>query len=355
MKLKFICAPASGNGGTETVLVEALNHLCKNYQIELFLTTIPQNRLWLESMDKKIEIHEVKSESKIVKLKYLLEIFLFSKTTDHFIILGANTISLASKIRKLTKKKYSITSWIHYSLVNQNMFNPQNIKFADNHLAISTPIKNQLMDLGISEKDISLIFNPVNEYSGELNRPLESEELRLVYVGKIMLDGQKNLRELFEGIKRYPHKVRLDLFGADTSDGKVEKYVKELGIYNKCIFHGWTKDPWKIILNKVKPKALVLTSKYEGLPMVMMEAMSRGIPCIVANFSGYEDVVNKDLSNGLVYCNGDITDFVNKLILLSKKKYSPEQVKESISKFDSFNYNKRLDKALSDHLLEKKF
>ena len=36
MKLKFVCAPASGNGGTETVLVEALNHLCKKYQVELY-------------------------------------------------------------------------------------------------------------------------------------------------------------------------------------------------------------------------------------------------------------------------------------------------------------------------------
>lgn len=48
MKLKFICAPASGNGGTETVLVKALNHLCQKYQIELFLTTIPENRVWLK-------------------------------------------------------------------------------------------------------------------------------------------------------------------------------------------------------------------------------------------------------------------------------------------------------------------
>ena len=46
MKLKFVCAPASGNGGTETVLVKALNHLAKKHQVELYLTTRPENRLW---------------------------------------------------------------------------------------------------------------------------------------------------------------------------------------------------------------------------------------------------------------------------------------------------------------------
>ncbi|MCC4383832.1 glycosyltransferase [Limosilactobacillus reuteri] len=354
MKLKFICAPASGNGGTETVLVKALNHLCQKYQIELFLTTIPENRVWLKRMNERIKIHEIKNENKFAKLKYLSQIFLFSKSTDHFIILGANTIKLASKIRKLTRKKYSITSWIHYSLINQDMFNPKNIKLADNHLAISTPIKNQLKNLGINDEKISLIFNPVSQYDGKLNQLNNSEELKLVYVGKIMLDGQKNLRELFDGIKKYPKDIRLDLFGADNTNGEVQEYVKKLGIDDKCVFHGWTKDPWNIILNEVKPNALVLTSKYEGLPMVMIEAMSRGIPCIVADFSGYEDVITPNNSNGMVYHQGNITNFVDKLTLLSNKNYVPEKVKDSISKFYSNNYNKRLDNTLAEYLSEKK-
>lgn len=354
MKLKFVCAPASGNGGTETVLVEALNHLCKKYQVELYLTTIPQNRIWLKKMNSRIKIHEIKSGNKFTKLEYLLQIFLFSKSTDHFIILGANTIKLASKIRKLTRKKYSITSWIHYSLINQDMFNPQNIKLADNHLAISTPIKNQLKNLGIADKKISLIFNPVNQYNGKLNHSTNSKKLRIVYVGKITLDDQKNLRELFNGIKKYPKDIRLDLFGADNTNGEVQKYVKKLGVADKCVFHGWTKDPWKIILNEIKPNALVLTSKYEGLPMVMIEAMSRGIPCIVADFSGYEDIITSNNSNGMVYHQGNVMDFVNKLNLLSNKKYIPEEVKNSISKFYSDNYNERLDNALEKYLSEGK-
>ena len=77
MKLKFICAPASGNGGTETVLVKALNHLCQKYQIELFLTTIPENRVWLKRMNERIKIHEIKNKNKFAKLKYLSQIFLF--------------------------------------------------------------------------------------------------------------------------------------------------------------------------------------------------------------------------------------------------------------------------------------
>ena len=347
MKLKFICAPASGNGGTETVLVEALNYLVKTYQIELFLTTIPKNRLWLDKMNQKIQIHELKNESRINKLIYLASIFFNASSQDHFIILSVNSIKLASQIRRLTHKHYTITSWIHYSLINQKMFDPNNIKFADNHWAISTPIKQQLMNLGIKEKSISLIFNPIDCYIGKLNIPKKDNVIRIVYVGKIMLDGQKNLRELFDGLKLFNWPIHLDLFGADNSNGEVYEYVKMLGISDKCTFHGWKRNPWNEILNDIHPDALILTSKYEGLPMVMIEGMSRGIPCIVADFSGYEDIMEIG-ENGYVYKSGNQQDLKEKLLLLREKGFDAKVISKSVEKFNSENYYLRINKALKE-------
>ena len=342
MKLKFICAPASGNGGTETVLVKALNHLAKSNDVELYLTTVPENQIWLKQMDDKIVIHKIKRDSKIGKLIHLGRIFLAADANDHFVVLSVNAIKLAAKIRRMTGKHYSITSWIHYSLINQDMFDPQNITYADNHWAISTPIKHQLMDLGIDENNIALIFNPVDEYRGKLNQPDNSDVLRLVYVGKIMLDGQKNLRELFQGMKAYQGKIHVDFFGADTSNGEVTNFVEKLRIKDECTFHGWVRDPWQSILSTVHPNALVLTSRYEGLPMVMIDAMSRGIPCLVADFSGYEDVIKVN-ENGLVYRNNDLVDFTNKLKKLFLTKYEIKRVKTSVDKFNSDEYYCRLD------------
>lgn len=353
MKLKFICAPASGNGGTETVLVKALNHLAKTNDVELYLTTVPENRIWLKQMDQRIIIHEIKHENKFNKLIYLSRIFLMARSDDHFIVLSVNAIKLAAKIRKMTGKSYSITSWIHYSLINQNMFNPQNITFADNHWAISTPIKQQLMGLGIAENKISLIFNPVDEYQGKLNETDDSDVLHLVYVGKIMLDGQKNLRELFQGVKAYRGKIHLDLFGADASAGRVKDFVRDTGIKDECTFHGWVQNPWRIILSEVHPNALVLTSHYEGLPMVMIEAMSRGIPCLVADFSGYEDIIDTP-QNGLVYKSGSVTDLTKTLKALSQMSYDVEQVKKSVDKFNSNEYYRHLDSIVNGEKNEQK-
>lgn len=346
MKLNFVCPELSGNGGTETVLVTVLNHLSKYHQVKLYLTSIPENRVWLGKMDSKIVIKEVNRNTKFDKLLFLLQTLSSIKNNECIVILGATIIKLASLVRKLFLKKWTIISWIHYSLINQDMFDPQNIKLADEHWAISTPIKHQLMDLGIPENKIRLLLNPVSKYDGPLNSPEYTSTLKLVYVGKVMLYGQKNLIELFNGIREYPEKIHVDLFGADTSDGEVSDYLTKLKITEKCMLHGWNKNPWEKIINEVHPNALVLTSKYEGLPMVMIEAMERGIPCLVADFSGYEDVLINGI-NGLTYKSGDISDFIDKMMLLKEKHLSPELVNKSTKKFEDSEYFKRLDRAVN--------
>lgn len=341
MKLTFVCPELSGNGGTETVIDKALNHLVKRHQVKLVVTSIPANRLWLDVLDLNVEILQVTSSSKLSKLSLLLKVLWQASNDETIVMLGANVIKLAAKIRQIRRRHWRLISWIHYSLINQDIFNPQNITYADEHWAISTPIANQLADLGIEKGSIHLLLNPVTPYTGPLNHPLGDKVVRLVYVGQIMLHGQKNLQELLDGIKRYGNGVHLDLFGAKKDDNLVEKYAKEIGVLDQCTFHGWTTNLWKEVLEEVHPNALVLTSKYEGLPMVMIEAMAHGIPCFTADFSGYEDVIIPS-KNGLVYHLGDLDDFTQTLERVRKTDFYSTEVQNTMCKFYDDNYYKRL-------------
>ncbi len=345
MRYRFICAPVSGNGGTETVVVAVVNHLAElNKNVDLFLTLEPENRSWLTKINSNVNIVHFTAHTKIEKLFYLNRIFYSTSNDDRLIILGANIIKLAYFYRKILKKKWKIYSWIHYSLYNQNLFNPKNILYADMHLAISTSIKKQLIELGEPEKKIRLIFNPISKYKGEKNIPDNTSVLRVVYVGKIMLTGQKNLIELFNAVKNYKGKIHIDLFGADTTNGEIFNFLKNEDLIKFCTFHKWTDDPWKEIITKIHPNCLVLTSKYEGLPMVMLEALSRGIPCIVADFYGSRDIINSQ--NGVIYKSRNTNDFVNKLEYVNSKSYNSESIARSINKFYEKEYFERLDKIL---------
>lgn len=346
MTLKFVCPQVSGNGGTETVLTAVINHLVKEkHKVQLILTNQPTNKQWLTTFNGDVVIKMFQGHGRVNRALYLVHEFMRSSGTDHYIILGANLIKIAAAVRKVFKKKYSITSWIHYTLIGQTMFNPRNLLLADNHWAISSSIKEQLIEMGVSPEKIELIFNPVENYDGPLNCPVNDNELRLVFVGHIQLDKQKNLRELLDAIAKYPGDIHVDFLGATDDLAECQQYAKQLGVTEKLTWHSWTSDPWRLVIQKIHPNAVILTSKYEGLPMVFLEGLMRGIPCITARFPGYSDIVT-DGVNGESYPQGNITELVATLKKLNAEQLDAKSIAQTADKFNAVQYFKRVDRAV---------
>lgn len=339
--IKFVSMPVSGRGGTETVLTKVLNHLAEQkneYNIILYLTQQP-TQTWLDTFDKNIEIHICK-DNKLSKLFYFTKIFSSASNDDHFVILGANIIPFANKMRKWFNKQYKITSWIHYSLTHQKMFNPYNLLQADDHWAISSSIQQQLLKMGVNKENIHLIFNPIENQKETIT--LGNEPIRLIYVGRLELEKQKNLQELFHFLAKNKN-IQANLFGKAESSTEFYSKMRELNVHKQVMVHEWTPQPWKEIA-KLKPTALIMTSNFEGLPMVSLEALSYGVPCILANFDGAGDVITNGL-NGYLYQQHDLDDLKDKVQLVSNGLKQTE-IKKSIQKFYYPEYFKRLNKTL---------
>ena len=88
MKLTFVCPELSGNGGTETVIDKALNHLVKKHRVRLIVTSVPVNRRWLEVLDPQIEVLQVATSSKFSKLALLMKAFWQAQNDETLVILG---------------------------------------------------------------------------------------------------------------------------------------------------------------------------------------------------------------------------------------------------------------------------
>lgn len=346
MKLYFICSPVSGNGGIETVLTDVIRHLSNQYEIVLLLTNDPQNKEWLSRIPVAVTIEHPRADKNASTffLLHLLQI----RNQDKAIILGVNLIKYAYYFRKLLFRKWTIISWVHFSLNHQDMFDPQNLLYADYHLAISSRIKQEMIDRGISGENIYLIYNPISPQTTTIKRN-QDDELRLIFMGHVTLDGQKNLRELFRGIATYREKggkIKVNLFGSLDEGTRCKEYAAQLGITSCLVWHKWLANPWQFILQNIKANALVLTSKFEGLPMVALEALSYGLPCITARFDGYDDVI-KEGENGLSYPQGDIKRFASQLAKLKETQFDPTTVKHSISPYYTNNYYRGLSTAIA--------
>ena len=316
MKLKFLCTKLSGTGGTETVLVKVLNHLVTQNEVELVLADEPVKYEWLDKLDQKIKVKIY--ARRFEKLIKFTQLFLSADKSTCFISLSPKIIKLGAKIKQLLHKHYTLLSWIHFSLADQDMFDAANtIPLADGHLAISSPVKAELMKYGVPEEKIRLVYNPIEPESAKLSSYSDNKP-HFFYAGRLM-------------------------YGTGVDAKKCEYKATELGIADRVTWHGWTPDLWQTI--KKRPTALVMTSKYEGLPMIMLEAIARGIPVVSSRFNGYRDVL-KDGENGFTYDVGDLAGLERALHAVAQTTFEPQVVKQSIAPFYLENYFANLEQAL---------
>lgn len=343
MKINLMCFDLSGYGGTEKAIVTLANYFVQKEDLEitLVLSNIPKNQDWLLNLDKSVIVKKTLKNKKLSKLILFTQCFFRANNDDVFIILGANTIKFAYQIRKLLHKKWRIVSWMHFSLFGQDWFNPYNLLYADEHLSISSKITRELQKIGVKKSLITTIYNEVDKHKLLLQKP--SSQINIAFAGRVMLDSQKNLRELFQAIKLSKKNIHLDIYGTGDIEG-CTSYLNTLGIIDKVKWHGWVKNPIESL--KYRPDYFVLTSKFEGLPMILLEALSFGIPCICSNFDGYDDVIQEGV-NGFSYKLGHPQQLASLFDQCKNVHFDEKRVANSINKFYADSYYTRLDGILN--------
>lgn len=129
---------------------------------------------------------------------------------------------------------------------------------------------------------------------------------RVIAVGR--LDYQKGFDRLIDswallqGSNKH-HDWRLDIFGQGEWWDKLNVQIKKLGIEDTARIHPPVKD---IACEYASSSLLVMSSNYEGFPMVMIEAMACGVPVVAFDFKcGPRDIISHN-KNGLIVPNGDI-------------------------------------------------
>lgn len=106
---------------------------------------------------------------------------------------------------------------------------------------------------------------------------------KLLWIGR--LDEQKNIKLVFEIAQSMPE-IEIHIFGSRLIDNT------EFGVIPRnIIFKGLTFDILKTVLSD-NYSAFILTSKYEGLPNILIECGYLGIPIIAPNVGGVSDLIN---------------------------------------------------------------
>lgn len=144
----------------------------------------------------------------------------------------------------------------------------------------------------------------------------DCSEKGVIAVGR--LDYQKSFDRLIMVWEKVHEKMpdwRLDIFGQGEWKEMLQGMIDERGLQDCVRLNGPTKDIGK---EYAESSMLVMSSHYEGFPMVMIEAMACGLPAVCFDFKcGPRDIIQPE-ENGLVVPDGDIDGLAEAMIRLMK-------------------------------------
>jgi glycosyltransferase involved in cell wall biosynthesis len=256
---------------------------------------------------------------------------------------------MASKI--LLKKKTVFTLTIIPTNANRktpyfldnNLFN-RIIRRSDIIISLSKEMKKDLIP---SIPDMKIVIIPSFYLDGYFKKNTKKKN-SILFVGRLEID-QKGIDFLIKSliyVKERCSIFKLHIIGKGKSLDYLVKLVSDYGLENNVDFHGHVEEDELIKIYSTS-EIFVLPSLHEGMPMVLLEAMSAGLPVIAFDI----DPVVEALDNGKygilvktgdikgladeitrLLNNDDIKEYYSIMSLERSKKYTQVEVVRQIEK-----------------------
>jgi len=239
----------------------------------------------------------------IITYAYKLSRFLEKTSLVVSFLERANFVNIISKLFKKHKAIISVRMDQQKGHVGLRKLNKLLVRIlypkADLIIAVSHGVKQSLINLGIEEEKIKVIYNPypIDEIRELAKEPLGSyEEIFkhpvLITAGRLTKQkGQWYLLRVFKALKEKHKDLKLVILGEGELKDYLVKLSEELGlktyVWDKdelsesfdVYFLGFQKNPFKFI---ARAKLFVFPSLWEGFPNALVEAMACSV-CVVSS------------------------------------------------------------------------
>jgi glycosyltransferase involved in cell wall biosynthesis len=195
---------------------------------------------------------------------------------------------------------------------------PQKIAAADFIVCISYYTRSQLMNLSPYEQwgkifvarlgVDAMLFSP-------LPRPSPRDAFEILCVGRLTpAKGQHLLIDAIDRLTQHGRRVRLRLVGSGPDYDSLRAHADCLANRESVVFEGAVNQD-RIRSIYAMADVFCLPSLAEGLPVVLMEAMSMEIPCVTTSIAGIPELIRNGV-DGLLVPASDLDALVGALATL---------------------------------------
>ncbi|MCB0752639.1 MAG: glycosyltransferase, partial [Ignavibacteriae bacterium] len=163
----------------------------------------------------------------------------------------------------------------------------------------------------------TVIPNPLSFNNNDVEFHDQREKIVLAVGNHGFQKGYDRLLKIWEKVISEHPDWKLNIFGKIDSEMKHLKLAEKLNITESINFFSPTKNIGK---EYQKAAIYVMSSRSEGFGMVLIEAMSFGLPCIAFDCPhGPRDIISNG-QNGFLIENGNIEEFSNAVSFFIKNE-----------------------------------
>ncbi|MFX8818574.1 glycosyltransferase family 4 protein [Acinetobacter baumannii] len=333
MKILFVINSLKNKSGTERVAIELANKLSRmaNYNITLLnRESIKSNTAYPVSDN----VNVVVISGNFFEFYKKLKIHISLHSYDMVIVHNMGKLSLLCAFVPNIKKLVVLE---HVSFISR----PKKIQILSKFLYRNI---DQVVTLTQNDKNQFDKFHPnvivIPNFSPfPIVSPSNHTNKQIVTIGR--LTDQKNYLHLLQAWEKIYQSIpdwQLNIYGEGEHKEMLQNYISQRFLKNVSL-KGSTSNVKEVY---ERSSFFVMSSKYEGLPMVLIEAQSFGLPIVSYNCPyGPSDVIQEN-QNGLLVEDQNIDKLAEAILklasspnlldrfsqesLLNAKKYQPEQI-----------------------------
>lgn len=356
MRIMFCIQGVFNSGGMERVLINRVNYFIEKFKYECIIITVDQKKresffkINNSAICEDLEINycdnignfprrvknylkkqrEHKKKLKEVIEKYKPAIIVSMGDTDKYIlpiIKGDAKIILEHHFEKYFIFKeprnflYKLKDFIFFKKEERLL------KKYDEFLVLTEEDKKQYKN-----NKIKVINNPLSFYPKKISR---LENKRVISIGRLVSQkGYDLLIEIWKKVAlKYPDWI-LDIYGEGDLRKDLQEKINKYKLGNKIFLKGKEKN---IQEKYLESSIYVMSSRYEGFGMVLVEAQACGLPIVSFDCPcGPKDIVT-DGEDGFLCKFGNIDEMTDKIIYLieneEKRKEFGKKARENSLRF----------------------
>ncbi|WP_337049722.1 glycosyltransferase family 4 protein [Serratia fonticola] len=311
MKVIFIITSLKNSGGTERVITMLANRFCDNNEVTII--SLEKSSVFFE-IDPRVSVIQLGGG----KAKCWFKIRKILAKSDCDVVIGAslkllNLFVSSIFISLLNRPKVVKIAAEHISFESAgntiNLFKKIFYKVFNHVVVLTEHDKNVMTSRGFN--NVSVIRNPspfIMTNKSFTSSSVEANEKSVLAVGRLTFQkGFDRLIDIWSGLDS---KIRqgwsLNIVGSGDDYDELTEQIKKLNIADSVNIITPTQN---IADYYKKSDIYVMTSRFEGLPMVLIEAKSFSLPCIAYGCKTGPSELIRDGWDGYLIADGNAEQF----------------------------------------------